>query len=124
MALDLDVIIDMHARLFPLGVFIGCIRQGLQRRSVDDVELTQACAGQFLEGSLIQSDEQFSDGGIRLQDVGGRATQEAKAESSASEKNCRLRSAARIMRSTIWTPTSTLALSRGARTRVGTTATP
>src|SRR5438105_4960305 len=41
--------------------------------------------------------------------------------SSTSEKNRRLRSRARTKRWTIWTATSTLALSRGLRTRAGST---
>jgi hypothetical protein len=44
--------------------------------------------------------------------------------SSASEKKVRFLSAASTQRSTICTPTSTLALSRGLRTRAGITATP
>ena len=43
---------------------------------------------------------------------------------SLSEKNCRLRKRARIQRSTICTPVSTLDLSRGLRTRAGKIATP
>ena len=43
---------------------------------------------------------------------------------SASEKNRRFLSLARIHRSTTWTPTSTLALSRGLRGRAGITAVP
>jgi hypothetical protein len=44
--------------------------------------------------------------------------------SSAREKNVRWRRRARIHRSTNRTPASALALSRGLRTRAGTTATP
>ena len=42
MALDLDVIIDVHPGFLPLGVFVRCGRQRFERWPVDGLELAVA----------------------------------------------------------------------------------
>jgi len=82
--------------------------QRRQRGAVDHLEEVAATALEPFEETGVQPFQQFPDGGV---------------EFGQTEK-VRLRNAARIQRSTTSTPTSTLALSRGLRGRVGMTTVP
>jgi len=53
-AFNFYVIINVDAGAFPLGIFIGLDRQGLQGRAVECLKETVSGAGQFLEGAGIQ----------------------------------------------------------------------
>ena len=107
-AFDFDVVIDIDAGEFPLGIFIGLRGQGPEGGAVE--RLKQLCRepGSFLKGRALSAGRR-----------GWRA-----ALTSAREKKVWCRSRARIQRSTTCTPTSTLALSRGLAARAGMTAKP
>src|ERR1700680_3204267 len=53
-ALDLDVVIDVHASLFPLGEVIGLGGQRMQGRAVELDKPCGAAAVQFAEGALVE----------------------------------------------------------------------
>src|SRR3954452_21723787 len=100
--LDADVIIRRQLIAGPAADHEGLRRQRLQERLL--LLLEQHAPGQR-PGQRPRVDR-----GDQLPD-----------RRSSSVKNTRLRRAARILVSTTWTPFSTLALSLGRRTRVGTT---
>ena len=95
---DLDVVVEADPAALPLGVVVGLGRQRLQRRPV---ELARTAARRLTPSRRIGRSLRSS------------SSSRIAALSSASEKKRRWRSRARIQRSTTWTPTSTLALSRG-----------
>ena len=66
MALDLDVVVDMDPRLFPLGVFVGLDRQGAQRRLVQLLKQGAPAARQFPEGAVVERLKQGPDGAVQL----------------------------------------------------------
>jgi hypothetical protein len=93
----------------PLGVYVWLGGQGPQRWTVEALEERAPRARQLLEGPRIELLQQ---------------SQQCLIELGPSEKNWAWRSRGKHQRSTTCTPTSTLALSRGRRTRAGMTATP
>ena len=108
-AVDLDVIIDVDARLAPFGVDVAVARERLQRRSIEALEeVAPRRAAVPLHRAGIES---VSSSAIR-------------AFSAASVKKVSWRSRARIQRSATCTATSTFALSRGLAGRAGTMAVP
>ena len=107
-AVHRHVVVDVHAGLFPLGVHVRLLGRGCRAGLSSASKCSRREPGSFLKGRALS----FS------------SSSRMAALSSAREKKVRCRSAARIQRSTTSTPASTLALSRGRRTRVGNTATP
>ena len=101
--LDLDVVIRRHAGTPPFGVLVGLGRQRHQGGPVDGVEELAPAGAELAHQAGVELVDQ-----LRM-----------AALSSASEKKRRLRSRAKIQRSTMSTATSTLALSRGLRGRAG-----
>jgi hypothetical protein len=65
-ALELDVVIDVHAHLLPLGEDVGLDGQGIEQGLFEGFEQGAPGAGQFLEGPLIESPEQLGDRGVEL----------------------------------------------------------
>src|SRR5439155_2114970 len=65
-AVDVDVVVDVDDRRLPLGVLVAGGRQRLHPRAVDGVEGALPRAGQFLERTLIEIDEQSTDSGVEL----------------------------------------------------------
>jgi hypothetical protein len=51
-AVDLDVVVDMHTDLLPGGEHVGGGRQRTQCELIDLLEGLAACAGQLLEGAV------------------------------------------------------------------------
>src|SRR3954454_2525143 len=94
---DLDVVVEVDPAALPLGVFVGFRRQPLRRRPVELLEERPPAGTPAAHRPIVEIVEQGAIAALR----------------SASEKKRRCRSRARIQRPTTWTPTSTLALSRG-----------
>jgi len=65
-AIEIDVVVNVDAGLFPLGVLIGCFGQGLERGAVQFLEPACAAAGKFAEGTVVQQLKPLPDGGIGL----------------------------------------------------------
>jgi hypothetical protein len=65
-AVELDVVGDVHAGAFPARQLEACRWQRPQRRLVQLLEGTAPAAGQLLERPLIQFGEQCTDGGIQF----------------------------------------------------------
>ena len=107
-ALDLEVVVDADLGPLPGRELVWPVRQRLQGRSVDRLEDAASAAFELSEGPVVQPFDRSAIAAL----------------ASAIEKNVRLRRAARIQRSATWTPTSTLALSRGLRERAGMIAVP
>lgn len=105
-SLEGDVVVDVDARRLELCQHHGLGGQRPQGRRIQRLERGSSAAGQLLEGTLVQLDQQVGNGPVEL----GRV------------KKRRLRRRARIQRSTTCTPTSTLALSCGRPGRAGNTA--
>ena len=61
----LDVIVDVYAHLFPLGIYVGFGGQGLQGRSVQLLELLAPGTRQFLEGPIVELRQQFIYGTVQ-----------------------------------------------------------
>jgi hypothetical protein len=53
-AFNVHVIINVDAGAFPLSIFIGLGREGLQGGAVECLKQTASGAGQFLEGAGIE----------------------------------------------------------------------
>ena len=96
--LDLDVVVEVDPAALPVGIFIRCRRQRPAARAGRAARRARAASCP----SRASADRSAASTSSRIAWF-----------SSASEKNRRLRSRARIQRCTTWTPTSTLALSRG-----------
>ena len=107
MPVDLDVIIDVDARVTPVGVDVAIARERLQRRPIEPLEERARHRAAFIGRSL----RSVSSSAIR-------------AFNAARVKKVSFRSRARIQRSATWTATSTFALSRGFAGRAGTIAVP
>lgn len=103
---DLDVIIEIDPAALPLGILVRLIWQWGQRRAIELFEQIAPASPPAPERSIVQLDKERKFASLR----------------AASEKKRRSRRRARIHRPTIWTPTSTLALSRGRYGRAGTMA--
>ena len=56
-AVDVDMVIDVHADQFPLGIFIGLRRQGAQGGTLQRLEDALAGAGEFLKRAPIEGDQ-------------------------------------------------------------------
>ena len=93
-ALDRDVIIDVHAGLLPFRIDVGLRRQRLECRLIQLLEVLSAATGELSERRALSLSN----------------SSPMAALSSRREKNWRWRSAARIQRSTTSSPLSTLAL--------------
>jgi hypothetical protein len=65
-AVDLDVVVDVHAHALPLGIGVAGSRQGAHGRAVELLEEALATPGQLLEGLVIECREQLSDGRVQL----------------------------------------------------------
>ena len=65
-ALEFDVIVDVHADLFPLGEDVGLGAQRPQRRAVDGLEGAASRAGEFSERTRIEPFEPFGDGAVEF----------------------------------------------------------
>lgn len=102
---DIDVIIDVHARLLPLCVLVADRGERAERRPVECLEEGASAPIQLLERPIVERVKQSAD---------------LLFSSSRLKKVC-LRRRAMIQRSTSSTPASTFALSRGRLTRVGMT---
>ena len=66
MAFALDVVVDVHAHLFPLGEDVRVDRQRTQRRAVDGLECAQSRTGQLSERARIEPLEPLGDGVVEL----------------------------------------------------------
>ncbi|VKE35557.1 Uncharacterised protein [Streptococcus pneumoniae] len=66
MPIDLDVVVDVHPRLLPLGVDVGLLRQGAQRRTIQAVEGRLPGARQLLERALVEPLQQPGDGRVEF----------------------------------------------------------
>ena len=62
MTLDLDVVINVDAGLFPLGEVIGFGGQRMQGRAVELEKPCGAAAFQFAEGPLVEPLQQRGNG--------------------------------------------------------------
>ena len=58
---DLDVVVDIHPHLFPLGKFVGLSGQGTQRRALELLEQLPTGARQLLEGAGVEPFEKAGD---------------------------------------------------------------
>jgi hypothetical protein len=141
MALQFDVIIDMDRGPLPLGEGLGRGRQGPERRPAEGFESLPAAAGPLLEGAVVEVLEEFADRPVESGQRGEDPVPQARDPSATppaslgdrpkpslalafgGPKRC-FGDSRLTQRSTSSTPASTLALSRGLRTRAGTTATP
>jgi hypothetical protein len=65
-AVDFDMIINVDAGQFPLGIFIGLGREGLQGGAVEHLKKTLSGAGEFLEGAAIEGGQELADCGVHL----------------------------------------------------------
>ena len=63
---DFHMIINVDAGQFPLGIFIGLDRQGLQGGAIECLKETLSGAGQFLEGTGIQGGQECTDRRVDL----------------------------------------------------------
>ncbi|MCK1733172.1 hypothetical protein IVA79_04155 [Bradyrhizobium sp. 138] len=95
---DLDVIIEIDPAALPLGILVRLIWQWGQRRAIEHFEQVAPASPPAPERSSVQLDKErvncFVKGGEREEAAGAQARQNPSPD-------------------TIWTPTSTLALSRG-----------
>jgi len=60
--MDLDVVVDVHPDLVPLGELVGCGGQGQEGRLIQRLEETPATAFQLLEGAPVQVLEEGPEG--------------------------------------------------------------
>ena len=65
-AFELDVIVDVHAHLLPLGEDVSVGRQRAQRRAVDGFEGGAPRAGELAERARIEPFEPLGDGLVEL----------------------------------------------------------
>ena len=108
MPVQLDVIVGRDATAAPLGIGVGLRRERLERRAVDRVEELPAARAEPAHQPGVEVAENLA---YRLVELAERQ-EPAIAQLGQDE------------RSTIRTAVSTLALSRGRRIRVGSTAVP
>ena len=73
MAFEFDVIVDVHADLFPLGEDVGLGGQRTQRRAVDGLEGAASRAGELSERTRIEPFEPFGDGAVEFAEREERA---------------------------------------------------
>ena len=103
---DLDVIVEVDPAALPLGILVRFIRQRGERRMIELLEQVAPTSSPAPERSIVQLDKKRVDRLIE----GGKREEAAVAQARQNPS------------STIWTPTSTLALSRGRYGRAGTMA--
>ena len=60
----LDVVIDVHPGLLPLGILVRRFRQRQHGRPINLLEPALPASGQFSEGAVVQKDKTFTNGGI------------------------------------------------------------
>src|SRR5438128_61156 len=63
---DLDVVVDVHTDLSPLGIIIGLGWEWAEGRAVERLKQTLAGAGQFFEGPALEPGEKRANGGVHL----------------------------------------------------------
>jgi len=63
-AVELDVVIDVDARILPTGDLEARGRQRPQRRGVERFEGAAPAASELLEGPGVQIDQQLGDRGV------------------------------------------------------------
>lgn len=65
-ATHLDMIVDVDAYQLPLGIFVGLNGQGSQRWAIKRFKQALPRTGQFLEGPVVEIDQEGFDGGVQL----------------------------------------------------------
>ena len=65
-AVELDVGIDVHTDLLPLGEDVGLGGERAQRRTVDGLEGAAPRAGELVEGARVEPPKQPGDGAVEL----------------------------------------------------------
>jgi len=66
MPIDLDVVVDVHPRLLPLGVDVGLLRQGAQRRTIQSFEGRLPGARQLAKRSSVEPLQQPGDSAVEF----------------------------------------------------------
>ncbi len=66
MLVDLDVVVEVHPAALPVGVFVGCRRQGLQRRTVELFEQRAPRGAPAAHRPVVQLIHQFADRPVQL----------------------------------------------------------
>jgi hypothetical protein len=87
---DLDVVVDVHACLRPLGEDVGDGRQRAQGRAVEGLEETLARARELLEGPLVDALDEGADGGVELPEREERPVPQGRQHPALDELHARL----------------------------------
>lgn len=66
MPIDLDVVVDMHPRLLPLGIDVRLLRQRAQRWPIQGLEGRVPGARQLAKRSAVEPLQQHADGAVEL----------------------------------------------------------
>ncbi|MCY1369081.1 hypothetical protein D9M69_561000 [compost metagenome] len=66
MPLDLDVVVDMHPRLLPLGIDVGLFRQRAQHGPIQGLEGRVPGARQLAKRSAVEPLQQHGDGAVEF----------------------------------------------------------
>ncbi len=67
-AVDLDMVVDVHASLCPLGKLVGGCRKRLKGGLIDALEELAPTLSDFLHGTAVELEEFVFDGSIQLSD--------------------------------------------------------
>ena len=108
MSIQPAVVVETGAAAAPSGIDVGFRRQRQQSTTFRRLEQRAPTAAQIAHWTVVERLDAFADGGVQF----GQGEESAMAQ-PASTQRC-----------TTWTATSTLALSRGLRTRVDMIAVP
>ena len=89
-AVDLDVIVDVHDRALPLGELVACRRKRRHGGAINRGKGARPRAFELLERAVVQIDKQFADRRVEFGECEERAVSEPRENPALHQQHARL----------------------------------